>query len=277
MSRTISACLSDGAARLSAVGIAAGDARYLLAHVLGVSRDRLVLMGGEVVSDDAAMRFDAALSKRIARVPVSKITGQRVFWGRLFRVTQDVLDPRPETESLIAEALVGPSPKRLLDLGTGSGCIALTLLAEWPDAKGVAADLSPDALGVARVNAQTLGLADRVTFTKSDWFTEVSGTFDLIVSNPPYISEAEMMGLSPEVLGHEPHMALTPGGDGLAPYRVLAQQGQDYLSPNGRILCEIGWKQGADVVDLFSSQGWRKVRILPDMDGRDRVVVATRG
>ena len=277
MTPRVSEMLRSGAARLAEAGIDAGDARHLLAFALGVSRDRLVLMGSDLMPAEAAARFDAALTRRIAREPVSKIVGTRAFWGREFRVTPDVLDPRPETETLIAEALAGPAPARLLDLGTGTGCIALTLLAEWPRARGVACDLSAAALEVAAENARRLGVEGRVDLRLSDWFAAVDGVFDLIVSNPPYITAQEMTELSPEVLGHDPHMALTPGGDGLEPYRVIARDGAAYLAPEGRVLAEIGWKQGPDVAALFAQNGWRDIRVLPDLDGRDRVVAATRG
>lgn len=274
---TVAQALRAGAARLAEAGIEAGDARYLLAHVLGVTRDRLVLLGADTLSEAQAQAFDTALSRRIVHEPVAKIIGQRVFWGRSFRVTGDVLDPRPDTETLIAEALAGPVPARVLDLGTGSGCIALTLLAEWPQAQGVATDISPAALEVATGNAAALGVAARARLILSDWFADVDGMFDLIVSNPPYISAEEMADLAPEVLDHDPHLALSPGGDGLAPYRVIAARGQEYLAEGGRLLLEIGWKQGADVAALLAVQGWRDIRILPDLDGRDRVVAATRG
>lgn len=274
---TVALALRAGAARLSAEGIDAGDARYLLAYALGVGRDRLMLMGPDTVPEAAQTRYEQALSQRLNRVPVSKIIGTRAFWGRDFTVTENVLDPRPETESLIAEALSGPVPARLLDLGTGSGCIAITLLTEWTQAQGVATDVSPAALEVAAGNADALGVAARLNLCLSDWFGAVEGEFDLIVSNPPYISETEMAELTPEVLNHDPHLALTPGGDGLAPYRVIAQQGRAHLTPAGRALVEIGWKQGADVADLFRQHGWTEVRVLPDLDGRDRVVAATRG
>lgn len=277
MTLQVSETLRSGAARLAEAGIDAGDARHLLAFALGVSRDRLVLLGGDAMPSEAAARFDEALTRRIAREPVSKIVGTRAFWGREFRVTPDVLDPRPETETLIAEALADPAPVRLLDLGTGSGCIALTLLAEWPQALGVACDLSPAALDVAAENAHRLGVEGRVDLRLSDWFGAVDGVFDLIVSNPPYITAQEMTELSPEVLGHDPHMALTPGGDGLEPYRVIARDGTAYLAPEGRVLVEIGWKQGPVVAALFAQNGWREIRVLPDLDGRDRVVAATRG
>ncbi|MEC8295631.1 MAG: peptide chain release factor N(5)-glutamine methyltransferase [Pseudomonadota bacterium] len=271
---TVQALLLQAGADLRAAGIDGGDARALLAHVLSVPRDRLVLMGpDEVIAEDQA-RFAAALAERLRRRPVSKIIGTRLFWGRSFVVTEDVLDPRPETESLIAEALAGPAPGRILDLGAGTGCIPLTLLAEWPEATAVACDISEAALTVAAQNAAALDLADRITFLQSDWFACVAGVFDLITSNPPYISEAEMAELSPEVHNHDPHLALTPGGDGLSPYRVLAQGALTHLKPGGRILVEIGWRQGPDVAAIFADAGLADIRVLPDMDGRDRVVSA---
>ncbi len=277
MSLTVAQALRSGAARLAEAGIETGDARHLLAFAMDIPRDRLVLMGADSLSAAQEKAFEAALGQRISRVPVSKITGRRIFWGREFRITRDVLDPRPETETLIAEALAGPVPDRVLDLGTGSGCIALTLLAEWAGAQGVATDLSTAALTVAADNARGIGVQDRLELVHSDWFGAVTGQFDMIVSNPPYIAEAEMADLSPEVLGHDPHLALTPGGDGLAPYRTIAMQGQAYLAKGGRALLEIGWKQGPEVATLFQDAGWQDVRVLTDLDGRDRVIAATRG
>jgi release factor glutamine methyltransferase len=269
---TVQALLVAAGRRLRDAGIDAGDARPLLAHVLGVARDRLVLMGPEEVSDDQAARFEGYVTQRLGHRPVSKIIGERLFWGRSFAVTDDVLDPRPETESLIAAALNLSAPQRIIDLGTGTGCIPLTLLAELPDATGVACDISDAALSVAAQNAAALGLATRIQFLQSDWFAEVTGQFDLITSNPPYISDAEMRDLSPEVFHHDPHLALTPGGDGLSPYVVLAAGARDHLTPGGYILVEIGWRQGADVARIFRDAGLIDVAILPDMDGRDRVV-----
>lgn len=269
---TVQALLVAAGRRLRDAEIDAGDARPLLAHVLGVARDRLVLMGPDEVSDDKAALFEGYVTQRLAHRPVSKIIGERLFWGRSFTVTDDVLDPRPETESLIAAALDLSTPQRILDLGTGTGCIPLTLLAELPDATGVAFDISDAALSVAAQNAAALGLATRIRFLQSDWFAEVTGQFDLITSNPPYISDAEMRDLSPEVFHHDPHLALTPGGDGLSPYVVLAAGARDHLTPGGHILVEIGWRQGANVARIFRDAGLIDVAILPDMDGRDRVV-----
>ena len=254
----------------------AREARLLLAHAMDVPHERLVLMAHDDL--DLAI-FERAVSyclRRAAGEPTSMIRGYRDFFGRRFSVTAEVLDPRPETEILVAEALTQKF-QTVLDLGTGSGCILISLLAERPQATGIGGDLSEAALKVAEGNARDLGVANRAEFLHSDWFSGIAGTFDLIVLNPPYISAEEMTELSAEVLNHDPHMALTPGGDGLRPYRILAQQAPGYLAPAGRILLEIGWRQGPQVAQIFLDHGWRDVRVLPDLDGKDRVVTATRG
>ena len=276
MSRSVDQSLRATVQALTAAGIAEAstDARHLLAHALGLGRDRLVLMGPDAMPPEAATRLEQAVARRIAREPVTRIIGQRLFWGRPFTVTPDVLDPRADTETLIATALEGPAPQRLLDLGIGSGAIAVTLLAEWPDATGVATDISIAALNVARDNAQALGVASRLELIRSDWFEAVSGRYDLILSNPPYIAADEMPDLSPEVRLHDPAIALSPGGDGLDPYRVIAAQAPAYLTPAGRLIVEIGWQQGADVTAIFRAAGWRDLRLILDMEGRDRVLIA---
>lgn len=266
--------LRSAVARLAAAGIdgAGRDARLLLAHATGIGADRLSLHLDEAVGPVALAAFDRAVMARAARQPVSQIVGGRLFWGRWFKVTPDVLDPRPETEVLIAAALETPF-RRVLDLGTGSGAILATLLAERPEATGLGADLSLAALDVARSNADTLGLGARAEFCASDWFSGVAGQFDLIVSNPPYLAEVEVAGLSPEVRDWEPHMALTPGGDGLDAYRAIAAGFGLHLAPGGRVICEIGPTQGSAVVGLMLAALLREVRVLTDFDGRDRVVV----
>ncbi len=273
---TGAAALREATRRLDAAGIegAAGDARALLAEAMGVARDRLTLHLGEEMSAAAAARFAAMLARRAAREPVARILGRRLFWGREFIVTPEVLDPRPETECLVAAALEGPAPARLIDLGTGTGCIAVTLLAEWPGARGVASDLSPGALAVARRNADRHGVAGRLDLVESDWFAAIEGRFDLIVSNPPYIALAEMAALALEVRGHDPRPALGDGGDGLLAYRALARGARRHLVPGGRVLVEIGWRQGAAVAAIFAAAGLAGIRVLPDLDGRDRVVSA---
>lgn len=259
-------------ARLAAAGVEdpLRDARLLLAEAAGLTAGRLSLHLGDPLTPQAAARFESALAAREARRPVSQILGRRAFWGRVFRVTPEVLDPRPETEILVAEALSEPFA-RVLDLGTGSGAILLSLLADRPGARGLGVDLSPAALAVARENAVALGVT--AEFALSDWFGAVRGRFDLIVSNPPYIAEAEMATLAPEVL-HEPRMALTPGGDGLGAYRALAAGVRAHLEPAGRVLVEIGPTQAAAVSALFRAAGLIEVRILPDLDRRDRIVAA---
>jgi len=185
--------------RLAAAGIdgAGGDARTLLAAAMDVPRDRLTLHLGDTLDAAAQARLHAMIDRRAAREPVAKILGHRVCWGRMFEVTADVLDPRPETECLIAAALDGPTPDRVLDLGTGSGIIAVTLLAEWGNARGVATDTSAAALDVARRNAARHEVAARIEMRSADWFEGIEGQFDLIVSNPPYIAAGEIRGLPP--------------------------------------------------------------------------------
>lgn len=254
---------------------AALDARLLLAHALGIAQDRLTLHLPDAISDAQAAAYEAALAARVARQPVAQIIGQRQFWGLTFRVTQDTLDPRPDTEALVAEAVKAPF-LNILDLGTGTGCILLACLKSMPVARGLGVDISPAALDVSRGNADALGLGARASFRASDWFSDVPGCYDLIVSNPPYIAADEMPGLAPEVRDWEPHLALTPGGDGLGPYRIIARDAPSRLMPGGRLLVEIGPTQGAAVAALFAAQGLQEIRVLPDMDRRDRVVVAVK-
>lgn len=263
--------------RLEAAGVegAGRDARVLLAFALGVTPDRLTLHLPDEMAGAQVEAFEAALVAREARQPVAQITGRRLFWGLWFRVTRDTLDPRPDTEALVAEALAEPFLK-VLDLGTGTGCILLSCLKGMPMARGVGVDISEAALVVASDNSRNLGLEDRARFLHSDWFGAVTGAFDLIVANPPYIAAEEMAGLAPEVRDWEPHLALTPGGDGLEPYRVIARGAPARMMPGGRLLVEIGPSQGEAVSALFRAAGLEGIRILPDMDGRDRVVAARK-
>jgi release factor glutamine methyltransferase len=264
----------EGAARLEAAGIigAAREARLLLAHVTGLSAARLGSELGEVAGDDVARGFEAALARRAAREPMSHIMGRRLFYEHEFIVTPDVLDPRPETEVLVIAALDLPWA-RVLDLGTGSGAILVSLLADRGQARGTGTDLSPAALDVASRNAARLGVAERADFMLSDWFGAVTGRFDLIVSNPPYIAETEMADLAPE-LSFEPRMALTDGADGLGAYHAICAGAGAHLAPGGWLMVETGWRQGSQVAALMAGAGLQDVRVLPDLDGRDRAVVA---
>jgi release factor glutamine methyltransferase len=273
---TASEALAHGTKRLRAAGVPgpARDARRLLAHALGIVPDRLTLYLPEPVPEVAAGRFEAALDARCRRQPVAQIVGHRAFYGRRFKVTGDVLDPRPETETLVAAVLDRPAG-RILDIGTGSGCILATLLAEWPGAQGVGTDTSAAALCVAQANARALGCGARARFVCTDWATGVEGPFDLIVSNPPYIAAGALAGLSPEVRHWEPRDALSGGADGLAAYRALLPQAAARLGEGGRVAVETGAGQAAAVAAIGQAAGLPASRTLDDLDGRGRVVLFT--
>ena len=260
------------ALRAAEVPDAANDARILMAHALDIDRGRLTLVLPDEVANDVMIRFSLAIDERCARKPVSHIIGTREFYGRDFIVTPDVLDPRPDTELLVETALTNPF-ETVLDLGTGSGCILLSLLAENKSATGQGADTSPAALNIAEQNATQLGLEKRSRFVRSDWFDNIDGRFDVIISNPPYIAADEMPALSPEVRNWEPLIALTPGGDGLDAYRVITAGAAQHLNPQGRLLVEIGPTQAGAVSSLFEDAGFDGITTLQDIDGRDRVVI----
>ena len=220
--------------------------------------------------------FWADMDARKAGMPVSKIIGSRAFWTSEFYVNTDVLDPRPDTETLIETALsLGPQ-KRVLDLGTGSGAIAISLAKEWPRADVIATDISERALKVARRNVAALGVAGGVVLLESDWFDRVDGRFDLIVSNPPYIALDEMDGLSTEVAKFDPRIALTDEGDGLCCLRRIAAGAPLHLNAGGWLMVEIGPTQGAAVVALFDAAGFANSAVGQDLDGRDRVVLGQK-
>lgn len=262
---------AEAAVRLRAAGIegAARDGDRILAAVLGVEPGRLRTLDRDLTADELA-QLDAGIAARAARQPVAQITGFRDFYAHRFRVTRDTLDPRPETEMLVAAALDLPWTS-VLDLGTGTGAILISLLAARAGARGVGTDISEAALDVARGNARMIGVTAR--FQRADWFDGVTGRFDLIVSNPPYIALSEMAGLSPDVRDWEPHGALTDGADGLTAYRAIAAGACGHLSQGGHVLVEIGPTQAAAVSALFAAQG-AETRVIPDLDGRDRVVIA---
>ena len=272
---TVREALSTGSRELQAAGIALPnrDARRLMAAALPVAADRLTLHLADRMDDAQSVRFNAFIARRVTREPVSHIVGERAFYGRQFQVTPDVLDPRPETETLVELALAEPF-KKVLDLGTGSGCIAITLLAERPAAHGVGTDISDRAVLIAGQNAARQGVADRLILPLSEWYEDIGGRFDLIVSNPPYIAADEMAGLEPEVRDFEPRMALTDEADGLTAYRHIAAGALDHLKPGGRLMVEIGPTQARAVSAFFREVGLENVCVHPDLDGRDRVVAA---
>ncbi|PCJ06078.1 MAG: protein-(glutamine-N5) methyltransferase, release factor-specific [Rhodobacteraceae bacterium] len=273
--QTAAQAMVAATARLRAAGVPdpARDARVLLAHAARIEASRVTLIAPEDLNQDIAERYEQLIALRAIRVPVSHLLGEREFYGRRFKVSCDVLDPRPETECLVEAALAVPF-RQVLDLGTGSGCILVTLLAEHRDATGLGVDLSEAACLQASANAVLHRVEARADIRQSDWFQKVEGQFDLIVSNPPYIALDEMPGLSAEVRNHEPEMALTDGGDGLGAYRRITKDVTHYLKPGGRVLVEIGPTQAIAVAALFEQAGLGQVRVVQDLDGRDRVICA---
>ncbi|MCZ4268254.1 peptide chain release factor N(5)-glutamine methyltransferase [Rhodobacteraceae bacterium R_SAG6] len=274
MTTTAAQAMVAATARLRAAGVddPARDARVLLAHAARIEAARVTLIAPEELSHEVAERYDQLISLRAIRVPVSHLIGERDFYGRRFKVSADVLDPRPETETLIEAALSEPF-ERVLDLGVGSGCILVTLLAEQQGALGLGVDLSEAACLQASANAVLYRVEARADIRQSDWFSAVKGQFDLIVSNPPYIALNEMDDLSEEVREHEPQMALTDGADGLSAYRLICAGLGRHLAQGGRVLVEIGPTQGAAVAEMMRAAGLVEVTVLPDLDGRDRVVL----
>ena len=281
--------LSAASRSLAEAGIpdAGRDARRLLAHVMKVPPDRLSLMIGEPLSEVQQAELRALVARRAAREPVSHLIGRRMFYGRNFLVTPGALDPRPETETLVEVALAEPFAN-VLDLGLGTGCILLTLLAEMGEAGrdeiwGIGVEKSDDAFEVAWWNRNALGLEDPAVLLKGSWFDPLPQTlpenfagFDLIVSNPPYVTDAEWEGLEPEVRDHEPRAALTAGPDGLDAFRAILSRARSYLGPGGRLVLEIGAQQGEAVRDLVIEAELGEVRLIQDLEGRDRVVAARR-
>tara|TARA_B100001113_G_scaffold10073_1_gene7981 strand:- start:15 stop:668 length:654 start_codon:yes stop_codon:yes gene_type:complete len=213
------------------------------------------------------------INERCKRKPVSKILGYRSFWGRDFEINENVLDPRGDTETLI-ELILDCNFENMLELGTGSGAIAITVLAERPEVTCVATDISQYALNTARTNSKRHGVQNRLKLLYSNWFDKISGSFDIIVSNPPYISSKEYAQLSAEVLKYDPKISLTLGGDGLEAYREILSQALEKLSKNGHIFLEIGYTQANAVGHLFKEAGFQQIKVHKDLGSRDRVISA---
>jgi len=279
--------LSHGASRLARAGIESArlDAEVLLADALALTREQMLVAAHAPLRAEQVERFEALLQRRLRREPVAYITGRREFWSLEFQVTRDVLIPRPETERLVEAALLlgaqmaSHRPLRVLDIGTGSGAIAVSLAKEMPTALIYATDISPAALAVARRNALCHRVAHRMRFFCGDMLAvlgEKIARFDLLVSNPPYIRRAEIDKLEPEVRDWEPRGALDGGADGLNFYRPIAAQAWRYLNPHGAVVLEIDTAMGFEVAALFQqAERYREVAILQDYAGWDRVVVAS--
>ena len=251
---TVAALLREARARLGNRFSSALDARLLLQAAVGLTHEQIVADPEREIPDQAADKFLGLLARRLAHEPVSRILGRREFYGRNFEITPDVLDPRADTETLITMALEHcPPGTRFLDLGTGSGAIAVTLCAEGRNFTGLATDISAAALTVARANAYAAGVADKIAFQQAKWFEGVEGIFDLVISNPPYVKDG--CALMPDVERFDPHLALFGGNDGLDAYRAIAAGAVAHLASAGKIIVEIGMGQVSDVCDIFAFHG----------------------
>lgn len=273
---TLSGLHRAARARLATAGVveAALDARLLVEALTGTTRADALARPEAPVPADAAGRVHAALARRAAGEPVHRILGRREFYGLPLALSPDTLEPRPDTETLVDLALSllpdRSAPLSILDLGTGTGAVGLALLSVLRSARAVLTDIVPGALSTAAANAAALGLAERVETCVSDWFASVEGRFDLIVSNPPYIPEADIAGLAVEVVRHDPWRALDGGPDGLDAYRAIASGAADFLAPGGFVAVEIGAGQGDDVRAVFSRAGFAPRASAGDLSGRER-------
>jgi release factor glutamine methyltransferase len=260
------------------------DARLLLCHAAGLTHEAFIARAGDRLTPEAQALLEAVVARRLAGEPVSRITGMREFYGREFLLGPDTLDPRPDTETLIEAVLALAAqngwrnrPIDILDLGTGTGCILVTLLAELPQARGLATDIDPNALAVAAENARRHGVAARACFLAADWLDGIEGEFDLIVSNPPYLAASEMASLPAEV-ARDPRLALDGGADGLDAYRRIAASASDRLRDGGSLVLEIGASQAGAVARILSEAGFAlfEPALLRDLAGRPRCLVGRR-
>jgi len=257
------------------------DARLLIMNAAGMSRTDLITRINDRLTDNQREAIKALALRRIAGEPVDHILGVREFYGREFKITKDVLSPRPETEMLVDEVLKfkrGNPKVRILELGTGSGAIIISILAEImsDSISATATDISDAALKIARENAKTYNLLDHIEFIQGSWFEPVTGQYDIIISNPPYITNSTLKNLQPEVIQFDPGLALNGGEDGLEAYRSIIFNAKDHLSELGKILFEIGFDQATSVLELLKQVGFKDVRVKKDLAGHDRLVMANK-
>lgn len=277
---TLADILLAATRRLAAAGIDTPrlDARLLLAQLLGVAPGWLTTHSDHALTTAQQVEYDGRIARRIAREPVALILGEQEFWSLPFLVTGDTLIPRPDSETLVEAVLRRlpdrTAPLRLLDFGTGSGCLLLALLHELPNAWGLAVDRNSGAARVAAANARRLGLSERVGVICGDWGTALDGIFDVILSNPPYIPDQDIAGLQPEVRCWEPHLALSGGQDGIATYRQLAPDLMRLLAPQGLVALEVGQGQAPAVARLLAAQGLLHTEFCKDLAGIERCVIA---
>ncbi len=282
MGVTIGEAIDRSAAALMAAGLQEPrrQARRLVAAALGVSTAAVFAHPEQELGAAEATRLGEMLRRMAAREPLSRIIGVREFWGLDFLLSADTLDPRPESETVVEAVLARladrAAPHRFLDLGTGTGCLLLALLSEFPRASGLGIDIAPGAATTARQNAALLGLAGRARFIAGDWASAVRARFDAVVANPPYIASGAIAGLMPEVREHDPHRALDGGADGLAAYRAIAADLPRLLRNGGLFAAELGAGQADAVAAILRQDGLALDGFAPDLAGIARVVVAHR-
>ena len=265
--------LANTAIKLSKSGIEGGarDSRILTAYALGVPISDLSLKINEQVSEKVIFKIEKLINRRIDREPISKILRRREFWGRSFSINENVLDPRGDTETLIDFVIEKPV-KSVLELGTGSGAIAVTLACEWKEVHVTAIDISEDALLLAKINAEKFNVQNKIQFLKSDWFDAIDGKFDLIISNPPYIGLIEKETISDEVIKYDPEIALFAGNEGLDAYKRIIPNLAKYLKPEGFVVLEIGASQSNKVKNMMNAVGFTNTKIVQDLSGKDRLI-----
>ncbi len=278
----VAGVLRDAAARLRDAGVDTPrlDARCLLGRAMDRDPGSFAGRGTDVVAPDAVLLFRRLLSRRLDREPVSRIVGEREFWSLTFELTDSVLDPRPDSETLVEAVLSAVpdrgAPVRLLDLGTGSGCLLAALLRELPAAAGVGVDVEPAALRVARRNLARHGLRRRARLVCANWGDALGGAFDVVVANPPYVALRDVDGLAPEVVDHDPRRALFGGDDGLDAYREIAPGLPRLLGPTGLAALEVGPGQARSVGPLLRRAGFAGIESRRDLAGVERCLLAWR-
>lgn len=279
---TIETALRDACFALDRAGVESvrTDARLLMRFVLKISLETLLMETNRELTETQQTQFESLVAMRATHRPMAQILGQREFWGHYFKVNEHTLIPRPDSETLITGLLAHKRERakklRILDLGTGTGCLLLSALSEYPLSMGLGVDISEKALAVARENAQALGLAPRAEFKKSVWNSEINGVWDVVLSNPPYIPTADISGLSPDVALYEPRLALDGGSSGLDCYHAIIGFLPSVLAEDGLALLEVGAGQAADVAALATTRGLTISQIMCDLAGVERCIIITK-
>ena len=281
--RSVDAATRWAQQALSGAGIdnARAEARLLLRYAAGVPAERQIAAPDALLDQRQMACLVEAVERRARREPMAQIVGRREFWSLDFIVTPDTLDPRPDSETVIEAALAGLDsynhPYQILDLGTGTGCLLLALLSELPAATGVGVDIEPQAARVARQNAERLGFSERASFFAGDWVTALSGRFDLVLCNPPYVPTEVIDTLEPEVARFEPRCALDGGADGLDAYRALIPSLDRVLGDAGKLVIEVGAGQADAVTEMLARSGYREHARYADLARIERCISAIRG